>query len=62
MNKNKDTFLREIIINNDKVQDKNLSLFEGSIKKDKEYWEKYHKTISIRYFKLQEVKNEKKSV
>ena len=32
----------------------NIDIFEGSIKKDKAYWKKYHKTIP-RYFKLTEI-------
>ena len=33
-----------------------LEIFEGDIKKDRAYWKKYHNAISVRYFKLQEVK------
>jgi hypothetical protein len=39
------------------IRENEISIFEGDIEKDREYWNKYHNAKS-RYFELKEIKNE----
>jgi hypothetical protein len=49
------TFLREIKTPFNGTNHKILDIFDGDdIEKDKEYWVKYHKASSVRYFKVYE--------
>jgi len=54
-NKMKKIYLREVITFGSSVST-TLTIFEGDIEKDREYWEKYQGAISVRYFELKEVK------
>ncbi len=50
----KKIYLRVLIIPSGKVAKEELSIFEGDIKSDKEYWKKHH-NAKVRYFELKEV-------
>lgn len=49
------TYLREIKCLREKGANTVLEIFEGDIKKDKEY-QKEHNAVSLRYFELKEIK------
>jgi hypothetical protein len=50
------TYLRVLEIKAGKGTNASINIIEGNIKEDKKYWLKQKHTISVRYFKLQEVK------
>lgn len=52
----KQIYLREVKLKQGNIIDSSLEVFEGDIKKDKEYWIKYHNAISVKYFRLEEIK------
>lgn len=51
----KKIYLRLIEIERQSILDLKLEIFEGDIKKDKEYWEKHHNG-KVRYFELKKSK------
>jgi hypothetical protein len=50
------TYLRVLETKAGRTTQTSISIIEGNIKEDKKYWLKHQQAISVRYFKLQEVK------
>ena len=53
----KDIYLREVKILERFIENILLEIFQGNIEEDKAYWIKHQNAISVRYFKLKDVRN-----